>query len=70
MKFQRIGSWAEVSDDGAYTVSAHRVNGQFGFQAWRRPKSKGMAELLGTFPEASEARAACERDANPHEAAA
>lgn len=65
MKFNRISAWAEVSEDGRYTVSAHKVAGKYGFQAWRKPPagSKDIAALLGTKDDAEAARELCRADA-------
>lgn len=61
MNFTRMGQWHEISDDGAYTVAASRVGDRFKFQAWKLAAEKGRAaSLLGTFDEASAARACCQ----------
>jgi len=58
--FTRIGEWYEISDDGAYTVAAARVQDRFKFQCWKLAAEKGKtATLLGTFDEADAARQCC-----------
>lgn len=60
MKFTRMGQWHELSEDGAYTVAAARVDDHFRFQAWKLVPEKGkMAALLGTFDDVEEARQRC-----------
>jgi hypothetical protein len=61
MNFTRVSDWHEISDCGAYTVSAARVQDRFKFQAWKLAAEKGKtATLLGTFDEVALARQRCQ----------
>ena len=57
MNFSRIGQWAQVSEDGQYTVACTRVNDVYRFEAWHIGEKPAVA--LGVFPDANAARAAC-----------
>jgi hypothetical protein len=46
VKFIRIGSWVEESDDKRYTVGAARVRRRFVFDAWRRADHPDAAPVL------------------------
>ena len=58
MKWERVGSWYEVSDCKRYIVCAAKVMDRFRFEAWLR--QNGREINLGVFDEAAEARTHCE----------
>jgi len=63
VNFKRMGEWYEISDCGAYTVAASRVQDRFKFQAWKLAAEKGKtATLLATRDDAEAARQACRDD--------
>lgn len=60
MRFNRVGAWHEISECGAYTVAAVRVNDRYKFEAWKLVPEKGKTALsLGVFDDAEAARNAC-----------
>ena len=66
MKFRRFDNYAEISEDGRYTVSAAKVQGLWTFQGWRRGLFDGDPATLLTpnrLTIAEDARIACRRDA-------
>lgn len=70
MNFTRMSDWHEISDCGAYVVSAASVKGRFKFQAWKLAAQSGKtASLLGTFDDAEPARELCRQHTKPAEAA-
>ena len=60
MIFTRVSDWAEVSEDGRYSVAAIKGKDGYSFEAWRRDRP---VTCLGRFPDAKQARACCETDA-------
>lgn len=57
MNFTRTGQWAQVSDDGRYTVACVRVKDAYRFEAWHVGAKPAVA--LGVFDNAEDAREAC-----------
>lgn len=58
MKFQRTGQWAQLSDNGNYSIACASVYGEYTFQAWKKASPQWV--LLGTCKTAAEARDLCE----------
>lgn len=61
MKFERVTDWCELSDCGAYTVAAAKVDDRFAFSAFRGK------EMLGVYKTAAAARAVCKQHRENHE---
>lgn len=59
MNFSRIGQWAQLSDDGHYSVACVRVNDLYRFEAWHLNGGPGKDASLGVFDDAEAARNAC-----------
>ena len=67
--WQRGGAFYQISRCGRFTVSGALVNGEWKFTAWHvtPPRSRHNTvntEILGSCPEAAQARALCEQVVN------
>ena len=59
MNFTRIGEWAQVSEDGQYSVACIRTKDAYKFEAWHLNGGPGKDVNLGIFDAAEVARDAC-----------
>jgi hypothetical protein len=63
VKFNRVSDWAEVSEDGRFSVAMIRTKGRYTFEAWRCGTKQKQAENLGSFPDIEQARQRCRESA-------
>ncbi len=59
LSWNRVSQWAQVSDDGQYSVACIRVKDAYRFEAWHLNGGPGKDVNLGIFDAAEVARDAC-----------
>lgn len=59
LKFTRINQWGWLSDCGSYSISASKIDDQYGYSAWY-VVPKQVAQCLGTVTDPAEARKLCD----------
>ena len=63
MQWRRHDRYAEVSEDGRYSVAAFRTGDGWKFEGYRTRKHEDGLHLVCTNVSADEARRLCEEDA-------